>query len=81
MFTAERFNFDTLKFRGLDEKHVAANMGIWEPSQHLLGDRGKTKKPVSRLPVAAPCEYTPKCRKQKDAYRKSVSLTYAVLLY
>jgi hypothetical protein len=29
-------------------------LGIWEPAQHLLEDRGKPRKPVSRWPVAGP---------------------------
>jgi hypothetical protein len=33
---------------------VIPNLGIWEPSQHLLEDRGKPRKHVSRWPVAGP---------------------------
>jgi hypothetical protein len=29
-------------------------LGIWEPSQHLLEDRGKPRKSVSGWPVAGP---------------------------
>jgi hypothetical protein len=39
----------SLKPGGLHEQ-----IGIWEPSQHLLEDRGKARKPVSRWPVAGP---------------------------
>jgi hypothetical protein len=41
----------SLKLRGLHEKQ---QLGTWEPSQHLLEDRGKPRKPVSRWPVAGP---------------------------
>jgi hypothetical protein len=40
-------NFDEFKSGGLHEKH-AVQLGTWEPSQHLLKDRGKPRKPVSR---------------------------------
>jgi hypothetical protein len=46
-------NFYEFKIGGLHEKH-AVQFGIWEPSQHLLEDRGKPRKPVSRWPVAGP---------------------------
>jgi hypothetical protein len=41
----------SFKSRGLHEKHAIVTWTL-EPSQHLLEDRGKPGKPVSRLPVA-----------------------------
>jgi hypothetical protein len=35
-------------------RSMQLQLGIWEPSQHLLEDRGKPRKPVSRWPVAGP---------------------------
>jgi hypothetical protein len=35
-------------------RSLQQQLGIWEPSQHLLEDRGKPRKPVSRWPVAGP---------------------------
>jgi hypothetical protein len=35
-------------------KSMQQQFEIWEPSQHLLEDRGKPRKPVSRWPVAGP---------------------------
>jgi hypothetical protein len=32
-------------------RSMQEQLGIWEPSQHLLEDRGKPRKPVSRWPV------------------------------
>jgi hypothetical protein len=34
--------------------NMQQQLGIWEPSQHLLEDRGNPRKPVSRWPVAGP---------------------------
>jgi hypothetical protein len=43
----------SLKSGGLHEKHAVATWNL-EPSQHLLEDRGKPRKAVSRWPVAGP---------------------------
>jgi hypothetical protein len=43
--TARELNSDEFKSGGLHEKRSVAT---WEPSQHLLEDRGKPIKPVSR---------------------------------
>jgi hypothetical protein len=42
-FTGEGFNFGEYKLGELHEKHALA-LGTWEPSQHLLEDRGKPRK-------------------------------------
>jgi hypothetical protein len=39
-FTADEFNLGEFKSRGLHEKHAVVT---WEPSQHLLEDRGKPR--------------------------------------
>jgi hypothetical protein len=43
----------SLKLGGLHEKHAVATWNLGT-SQHLLKDRGKPRKPVSRWPVAGP---------------------------
>jgi hypothetical protein len=48
---AVELNFDEFTSGGLHEKHA---VGTWEPSQRLLENRGKPRKPVSRWPVAGP---------------------------
>ena len=50
----DKFRF---KSGGLHEKHVVATWNVGEPSQRLLIDAGKPRKPVSRWPVADPSEY------------------------
>jgi hypothetical protein len=43
--TAMELNFDELKSEGSDEEHAGA---IWRPSQCLLEDGRKPRKPVTR---------------------------------
>jgi hypothetical protein len=39
-------------------RRAQEQLGAWEPSQHLLEDGGKQRKPVSRRPVAGLSEHT-----------------------
>jgi hypothetical protein len=81
---ARELNFDKFKSGWLDEKHAVETWNL-EPSQHLLKDRGKPRKPVSRWPVAGPSGYTLTYSQQsgKQVYVRflNVSLAYVLLLY
>jgi hypothetical protein len=46
-FTAHDWNSDST-FREIRVRH-AAERGIWVPTQHLLQDQGKTRKPLIKL--------------------------------
>jgi hypothetical protein len=67
--TAKELNIDELKSGGLHEKHAVATWNV-EPSQYLLKDRGKPRKPVSRWPVAGPsgCILTSSQQSGKQKY-------------
>jgi hypothetical protein len=60
-------------------------LGTWEPSQHLLEDRGKPSKPARRLPVAGHSGYivTPSQEPGKWRLQKSpvVRPTSVLLIY
>jgi hypothetical protein len=71
-------------------RSMQLQLGIWEPSQHLLENRGKPRKPVLRWPVAGPsgCILTTSLQsgKQKLKIKKiipwpNISLTCVPLLY
>ena len=48
-------NFDKFKLRVVvHNKHARATSNLGQQSQHLLEDRGKPRKPVSKWPVTGP---------------------------
>jgi hypothetical protein len=75
---ARELNLDEFKSGGLHEKHAVAT---WEPSQHLLKDRGKPRNPVSRWPAAglSGCILTSSQRSGKQKYMGD-SLIFPCLL-
>jgi hypothetical protein len=56
-FTTEGPDFDEFKLGRLNEKHAVANGNCGTISAFAWRDRGKPRKPVSRLPVAGPSGY------------------------
>jgi hypothetical protein len=52
-FESMKLSSDEFMEEGLHEKHEQ-KLTTWEPTQHLLKDRGKPRKAMSRWPVAGP---------------------------
>jgi hypothetical protein len=53
---ARDLNMIPFKFGGIYEKHAVASAKCWKPSQNLLEDGGKPRKPVSSWLVAGPTQ-------------------------